>query len=246
VGVERKLPFSFYLKTEYTHRTGDLGFSFTPPPGGVPVAPPESLAASTAQSAEVYTLSNSRLDRYDALDIGVRRTFKGQFEWFAGYTRSSSRTNEAVEYSLENPIFAPQSPGPFAWDAPNRIHMWGWLPVPSRRFPGFLRFVTRNTTAAYLVEYRTGFPYSVVDEGGFQVGPPGSVRYPDYFNVNLHFERKFMALHYLWAWRFGFNNLTNNSNPITVNNIEGTPEFRTYGRGQVRAFSVRLRMLGRK
>jgi len=86
----------------------------------------------------------------------------------------------------------------------------------------------------------------VVDEGGVQVGPPGSVRYPDYFNVNLHFERKFMALHYLWAWRFGFNNLTNNSNPITVNNIEGTPEFRTYGRGQVRAFSVRLRMLGRK
>jgi hypothetical protein len=246
VGVERKLPFNFYLKTEYTHRGGDRGFTFTPPPGGVPVAPPVNDAASAAPSIAVYDLSNTRRDRYDALDVGVRRTFKGQFEWFAGYTRSSSRTNEAVEYSLQNPIFAPQSPGPFAWDAPNRFHMWGWVPVPSRRFPGFLRFATRNTTAAYLVEYRTGFPYSVVDEGGFQVGPPGSMRYPDYFNINLHFERKFMALHYLWAWRFGFNNLTNNGNFITVNNVEGTPDFRTYGRGQVRAFSVRLRMLGRK
>jgi hypothetical protein len=86
----------------------------------------------------------------------------------------------------------------------------------------------------------------VVDQSGFQVGPPGADRYPGYFNVNLHFERKFMAFHYLWAWRFGFNNLTNNGNPITVNNVMGTPEFQTYGRGQVRAFSVRLRMLGRK
>ena len=38
---------------------------------------------------------------------------------------------------------------------------------------------------------------------------PNSRRYPDYFNINLHLERQFRALHYLWAWRFGFNNLTN-------------------------------------
>jgi hypothetical protein len=245
-GVERKLPFAFYLKAEYTHRDGDHGFVFMPPDGGVPVPQPEDATGSLPPSAAVYTLANTRRDRYDALDLGVRRTFKGQFEWFAGYTRSASRTNEAMNYSLENPIFGPQLPGPFPWDAPNRFHMWGWVPVPSRRFPGFLRFVTKNTTAAYLVEYRTGFPYSVVDQDGFQVGPPGSVRYPDYFNVNLHFERKFMAFHYLWAWRFGFNNLTNNGNYITVNNVIGTPAFQTYGRGQVRAFSVRLRMLGRK
>jgi hypothetical protein len=243
--VERKLPFKLYLKTEYTHRDGDRGFVFTPPPGGIPVAQPEG-DASQPPSVAVYNLSNTRHDRYDALDVGVRRTFKGQFEWFAGYTRSASRTNEAMNYSLENPVFGPQLPGPFPWDTPNRFHMWGWVPLSSRRFPGFLRFVTKNTTAAYLVEYRTGFPYSIVDESGFQVGPPGSVRYPDYFNVNLHFERKFMALHYLWAWRFGFNNLTNNGNYVTVNNVVGTPEFQTYGRGQVRAFSVRLRMLGRK
>jgi hypothetical protein len=245
-GMERKLPFNFYLKAEYTHRHGDHGFVFTPPAGGVPMTQPENGAASPAPSMAVYNLSNTRIDRYDALDIGIRRTFKGQFEWFAGYTRSASRTNEAMDYSLESPVFGPQLPGPFPWDAPNRVHMWGWVPVPSRRFPGLLRFVTKNTTAAYLVEYRTGFPFSIVDQNGFQVGPPGSARYPDYFNVNLHFERKFMAMHYLWAWRFGFNNLTNNGNPVTVNNIIGTPEFRTYGRGQVRAFSVRLRMLGRK
>jgi hypothetical protein len=151
-----------------------------------------------------------------------------------------------VNYTVDSPIFGPQLAGPFPWDAPHRFHMWGWLPLPNERLPRFLRFVTRNTTAAYLVEYRTGFPFNVQNEEGFLFGPPGSRRLPAYFNINLHLERKFRALHYLWAWRFGFNNLTNNGNPNTVNNVIGSPEFLTYGRGQARAFSVRLRLLGRK
>ena len=137
-------------------------------------------------------------------------------------------------------------PGPFAWDTPNRVHMWGWAPLPKRILPKALRFLMNETTAAYLLEYRTGFPFSVVDEEDFLVGPPNSRRYPDYFNINLHLERKFRALHYLWAWRFGYNNLTANLNPNVVNNVQGTPRFLTYGRGQARAFSVRLRLLGRK
>jgi len=241
-GVERKLPFDFYLKAEYTRRDGDRGFTFAPLAGEPPVPP----LGGPLPNGMIYNLVNTRRDVYDAFDAGVRRTFAGKYEWFAGYTRSSSRTNQAVNYSLENPIFAAQAPGPFPWDAPNRFHMWGWLPLPNRRLPSVLRFITRNTTAAYLVEYRTGFPFSVVDERGFQVGAPGSMRLPDYFNINLHLERKFQAFHYLWAWRFGYNNLTNNGNPNTVNNVIGTPQFLTYGRGQVRAFSVRLRMLGRK
>jgi hypothetical protein len=124
--------------------------------------------------------------------------------------------------------------------------MWGWAPLPKRVLPKALRFLTNNTTAAYLLEYRTGFPFSVVDEEDFLVGPPNSRRYPYYFNINLHLERKFRALHYLWAWRFGYNNLTANLNPNVVNNVQGTPRFLTYGRGQARAFSVRLRLLGRK
>ena len=131
------------------------------------------------------------------------------------------------------------------WDTPNRIHMWGWAPVPAKLLPGRLQFITRNMTAAYLVEYRTGFPFSVVDQQGFLIGSPNGARYPDYFSINLHLERQFRAIHYLWAWRFGMDNLTNNGNPNSVNNVIGTPQFRTYGRGQARAFSVRLRFLGR-
>jgi len=235
--VERKLPFEFFGKASYTRRTGGRGLVFD-------TLTPQSGVAF--YDGAVFQLRNHRRDRYDAFDIAVRRTFAGQFEWFLGYTRSSTRSSAAIDYSLENPIFAAQMPGPFAWDAPNRVHMWGWAPLPQRVLPRGLRFLFHETTAAYLVEYRTGFPFNIVDEEGFLVGRPGAMRYPDYFNVNLHLERRFRFMHYLWAWRFGYNNLTGNLNPNVVNNVMGSPKFLTYGRGQARAFSVRLRLLGRK
>jgi hypothetical protein len=124
--------------------------------------------------------------------------------------------------------------------------MWGWAPLPRFLLIRPLQFLLRDTSAQYLVEYRTGFPFGVVNEESFMVGRPNSIRFPSYFNINLFLERKFRALHTLWAWRFGFNNLTNNGNPNVVNNVIGTPEYLTYGRGQARAFSVRLRLIGRK
>ena len=237
VGVERKLPFDFYGKAGYTHRQSNNGLVFEP-------TVPESVGDFSTGTQ--FVLSNTRRDRYDAADFTLKRTFAGRYEWFLGYTRSSSRTNADVEYSLVNPIFGPQLPGPFPWDAPNRIHMWGWAPLPNASLPKWLQFSTRNTTAAYLVEYRTGFPFGVVNQQGFMTGPPGGMRLPGYFSVNLHFERQFHALHYQWAWRVGADNLTNNGNPNFVNNVMGTPVFLAYGRGQARAFTMRLRMLGKK
>ncbi|MEO8373479.1 MAG: hypothetical protein ABI806_30120, partial [Candidatus Solibacter sp.] len=237
LNIERKMPMSFYGKAGYTWRSGSRGFVFdTTAPQIGPMF----------YDGAVFELRNSRRDRYDAIDLSIRRTFARKFEWFLGYTRSSTRSNAAVDYNLENPIFAPQMPGPFAWDTPNRIHMWGWVPLPKGVLPRRLQFITRNITAAYLTEYRTGFPFSVVDQEGFLVGQPNSYRYPDYFNINLHLEKQFRALHYLWAWRFGYNNLTGNLNPNVVDNVMGSPKFLTYGRGQARAFSVRLRLLGSK
>ena len=229
--VERRLPRDFYLRSGYTHRTGDHAFVFVPLLRLFPAALPPSV---------VFQLSNSRQERYDAADISIRHAFAGRYEWFIGYTRSATRSNAAVEYSIENPVFGPQAPGPFPWDTPNRVHMWGWAPLPKA---GFL---TRNTTLSYLAEYRTGFPFGVTTEDGFLMGRPDSWRFPAYFNLNIAFEREFRVLHYLWAWRFGFNNVTNNGNPNAVNAVYGTPQFLTYGRGQARAFAVRLRLLGRK
>lgn len=234
VSIERKLPCQFYGKAGYLRRSGIDGFTFVEPRMNVN---PETV---------FYTLRNQRSDRYNALDFSVRRTFGGKFEWVSGYTYSRARSNAVVEYSLENPIFAPQAPGPVEWDTPHRFMMWGWAPLPRAILPPVLNWLLKDTNASYLAEARSGFPFSVVNEEGFSVGKPNERRLPYYFNINLHLERRFQFLNYLWAWRFGFNNLTNHGNPNVVNNNIDSPFFLNYGRGQHRAFSVRLRFLGRR
>ena len=218
------------------HKVGSGGFTFVN----------ELEAFGGLYPGGLYQLRNWRHDRYDAAEFTVRRTFGGRFEWVLGYTRSKARSDAVVEFSVDNPIFAPQGPGPFAWDTPNRFMTWGWAPLPKGALPHFIRSIIGETDVVYLMEYRTGFPFSVVNEEGYLVGPPNARRFPNYFNINLALERKFRFMHYLWAWRFGFNNLTNNGNPNVVNNNVDSPMFLTYGRGQVRAFAVRLRFLGRK
>jgi hypothetical protein len=237
LSVERKLPFAFYGKASYIGKMGRRGFTFAPDQNGNFGSLPEG---------GLYRLRNWRNDRYDALELTVRRTFGGKFEWVGGYTRSSARSDAVVDYSLENPIFAAQSPGRLPWDTPNRFLTWGWAPIPKSSLPKSLEFLVRDTDVAYLLEYRTGFPFGVVNEEAFLVGRPNDRRLPSYFNVNLHFERRFRFLHYLWAWRFGLNNLTNSGNPNVVDNNIDSPRFLAYGRGQQRAFNVRLRFLGRR
>jgi hypothetical protein len=121
------------------------------------------------------------------------------------------------------------------WDSPNRVLTWGYLPVPR----------WKNWAVAYLTEYRTGQPFSIQDELGGILGPVNHLRYPVFFELNLHFERSFTALKHRWAFRFGANNLTDHKNPNVVINTLGSPQFLKFYGGQRRAFNVRIRWLGR-
>ncbi len=234
LSMERMLPHGFYGKISYLRRTGWNGFTFVEPSVGL------------FQSQVYYTLSNQRSDRYDAVELSARRTFGGRYEWVASYTYSKARSNAVVDYSLENPVFGNQGAGPLRWDAPHRLLTWGWAPVPSGAGPHFVRFLLREVSVNYLVEARSGFPFSVVNEENFMLGRPNQRRLPYYFNVNLQFEKRFRFFHYLWAWRFGMNNLTNHDNPNVVNNNIDSPLFLAYAGGQRRAWNVRLRFLGRR
>ncbi len=236
--VERKLPFEIFGRVNLTHRIGTHGFTFVGDSLVEPFLP--------FSRANFYSLSNARRDEYNAAEFTIRRTFAKQYEWSAGYTRSSARSNSVIDYNLENPIFAAQSRGPFPWDAPHRFVTWGWAPIQSRWFPKFLRPVIGETAIAFLAEYRTGFPFSIVNEEGVLIGAPNHMRLPSYFDINFDLERRFRLLHYLWEWRVGLNNATNNGNPNVVNNNIDSRSFLSYGRGQPRAVAVRLHFIGKK
>ncbi len=220
LGLEQKLPGQTYLDIEFMQKHGRNVFAFfnldqTGHPGG-------------------FSLGNARRDRYDGLQLTLRRAFKDNYSMLVSYTRSRARADAVFEPSIDNPVFAQQAGGPLPWDSPNRLIFWGWVPL------------IKKFDLAYSLDWRNGFPFSVVNEQQQLVGTPNSHRFPAYFTLNTHVERRFSLLGQYLALRAGFNNVTNQQNPSVVNNNIDSPQFLTFGGTQHRAFTGRIRFLGRK
>jgi hypothetical protein len=139
-----------------------------------------------------------------------------------------------VDVNIDDPLIISDNAGPMPWDAPHRLMTWGYLPT-----------FWKSWATAYLLEYRTGFPFSVQDDAGRLVGDLNSYRFPAYFETNLHFERRFAFRRHRWAFRFGCNNLTGRRNPTTVNANTASVNYMQFYGGQSRSLNFRIRWLGR-
>ncbi|MFQ5741325.1 MAG: TonB-dependent receptor domain-containing protein [Acidobacteriota bacterium] len=222
IGMEHRFPAAIYVKAGFVQRRGRHGVAFFKSRSSLPGA------------GNVFELRNDRRDRYDAFQLSARRIFKGRYRVFASYVRSAARSNAVLDFDIDQLLFSPQAGGPFSWDAPNRLISWGWLPL----LKGF--------NLGYSLEWRSGFPFSVVNQNQELVEPPNSRRFPTYFSLNAHIERRFRLLGFKWALRAGFNNVTNRQNGRAVNNNIDSPRFLTFAAIQGRAFTGRIRFLGRK
>jgi hypothetical protein len=210
-----------FLRLEALRRRGVDGLTYS-----------ESTLSSGTDT--IYVLGNRRSDSYDSVGMTVRQNLTREYGWMANYTWSRSRSNAVLDISADNPAIVNANTGPLPWDAPHRALGWAYVPT-----------FWKNWAIASLVEYRTGFPFSVVNEAGGIVGTPNSYRYPQFFELNLSLERKFEFHRQRWAARAGFVNITNHRNYNTVNNDIDSPEFMTYSGGQSRAFNFRFRWLGK-
>jgi hypothetical protein len=188
-----------------------------------------------AQPGGIFLLQNNRRDRYRAGEVSLRHSFHGKAEVFADYTRSRARTNEALDPTLGALFFAAQQAGPLAWDAPNRALSWGWTPLPFW-----------HLWFSYFFEYRSGFPFNVVNQQQQLVGAPDRLRFPDYASLNLGIEKRFRLASYEFAARLTVVNITDHANPDAVINNVDAPNFLTFAGGQHRALTARLRFVGRK
>ncbi len=221
LGLEHKLPAAIYMRVEMLQKRGSRGFAFInldqPGPG-----------------RSLFELGNQRRDRYDSISITLRRTLKENYALLASYTRSAARSNAVLDYTLDNPIFSPQAGGPLPWDAPNRLLSWGFLPL-LKRFD-----------IAYALDWRNGYPFNLVNQEQKLAGAPGLKRFPTYFSLNLHLERRFQLFGLKWALRAGFNNITSRANPSVINNNVDSPQFLNFGGTGHRVFTGRIRLLGKK
>ncbi len=224
-GIERRLPGGVFSRVSYLHRRGRRGFTYF----DTAEAPP-APGANT-----VYDLGNQRVDRYHAFELTLRQPLRRQYEWMVSYRNSRAVSNAVLNINLDDPLIVMDNSGPLDWDAPQRVMGWFYLPVPW----------TKNWGVASLFEYHSGFPFSIQDEYGRIQGSINSMRFPAFAELNLHLERKFQAFGYNWAWRFGFNNITNHRNYNVVNNNLQAPDYLQFYGGQSRAFNMRFRWLGK-
>ena len=219
IALERKLPGQVFLKTEFLKRDSKDGFVYNTFAGG---------------GGTDFLLQNTRHDHYYSFKVDLRRTFRERYSVNASYTRSRSNSNQVLDYSLDSLLSSAQVSGPYGWDSPNRFISWGFVPL----IKGF--------DFAYSLEARTGFSFPVINQQQQLAVPPGTYRYPRYFTLNPHIEKRFHAKGFYWALRGGFDNVTNSQNPYAVDNILGSPQFLRFSNFDRRAFSARIRFLGRK
>lgn len=222
IALERKLMPGLYAKAEFIQRRGTQGLVYNKPPGA-------------ALLSGDFILQNTRRDRYDSFQLGARYAFRDRYLLTASYIRSHTRSNQVLDFNVDNPIYSAQLPGPYPWDAPNRFLSTGMLPasVP----------LLHAVDVEYSADARSGFPFYAINNQQQLVRPPGSFRFPWYFSLNVFLEKRFYFHHHHWAVRAGFDNITARRNPYLVNNNIDSPGFLGFAGSMHRAFTARIRLI---
>jgi hypothetical protein len=221
-GLEQALGQRSQVEFNITNRRGRFGMAYDKLPD-VPGSQPESI----------FQLQNNRRDRYRSYQISFKHSFNDKATLSANYTRSSARSNHVFDFSLRTLVYTPQQAGPMDWDAPDRFILTGWTPTPLWKL--FL---------SYFLEYRSGYPFSIVNEQQMIVGQANRMRYPNYLSLNVGVEKRLHLFTRDWAVRISIMNLTNHHHPDgVVNNID-SPDFMRYLGGQRRSFTGRIRLIG--
>lgn len=225
VGLEKKVPGAIYAKAEYFQRRGAREFVY------------DNRNASTSGD---FLLQNTRDDHYNSFQITLRHNFREAYMLMGSYTRSKATSNQALDFNVDSNILSAQQPGPYPWNTPNRFLSWGYVPF-------FKLPIIHQLELAYSLEARTGFPFNEFTDQQQLIGKPGEHRFPEYLSLNLQLEKRFHFLGYYLALRGGFDDITGRCNPFVVNGVvDATHPAPTFSACQGRAFTSRIRFLGRK
>lgn len=226
IGLEQKLPAAVYLKFNFIQKRVSNEFTY-------------ANAASPTALSGIYTLTNARTDRDNVTEIEARRTFGHGYTLFGAYTHATTLTNAAIDYVPTVSWLGPQQSGPLAWDTPNRVLSWGWVPF---LLPGF----QKHWDFVYTWDWHTGFPYTAINAGYQVVGAAGSRRFPNYVDFSPGLELRFHFRGRYFGLRGVMENATDRGNPLVVNNVVDSPQFGTFSESFGRALTARIRLIQSK
>ena len=190
-----------------------------------------STAPNPATQTAATLLSGTGRGRYRQFDVTARIRVLDGHELFLSYVRSRATgdLNDFAEYigSFPNPIIHPNQVATQPTDLPNRFLAWGSLKLPY----GF--------GLAPVLEYRNGFPYSVVNEQQRYVGTPNSQRFPNFLSADARVWHDF-KVNPKYSVRLavsGFN-LTNHFNPEATHWNTADPAYGTFFGEHHRRFTM--------
>src|SRR5258705_1563386 len=173
IQVDREWPKNVLIRVGYQQRQGRREFVLNPmsEPGAV-------ATGSSANEQSILALSNSGSSRYRELEITARYKFREHDEFIASYVRSSAigDLNDFNSYygNFENPIIRANERSRLPFDVPNRFLIRG-------------EFQTKyGLTWSPVLDLRTGFPFSLIDEGRNFVGPRNRAgRFPTFVSLDM-------------------------------------------------------------
>jgi len=225
IAVERKLPGEIYATAGFLQKRSSGGFVY-------------ANQSSQGALSGPYLLTHGREDHYDSFAVEARRTFAKGYTLFASYTRSSARTNAALDYVPTVSVLGAQQSARLPWDTSNRLISWGWVPFLVPKF--------KNWDFVYTMVWQTGFPYTSINANHEVVGAAGSRRFPDFVSFSPGLEWKFHLRGAYFGLRGVMENATDRKNPSIVNNVVDSPAYGTFSQALGRALTARLRLIGSK
>jgi hypothetical protein len=159
-----------------------------------------------AGGEDVLLLRTDGRSRYREAQITARYQFHDSDQIVGSYTRSSAigNLNDFNTYfgNIENPVIRADARGPLPWDAPNRYLFWSNVSLP------------RGFTLFPLLDLRTGFPLSTIDENRNFVGVRNEAgRYPTFVSLDMQVSKRLRVFGHSATIGVKVFNITNHFNP---------------------------------
>jgi carboxypeptidase family protein len=184
---------------------------------------------------DLLVLKNTGHSRYREFQASARYRLQEKHNLFMAYVRSRAvgDLNDFNSYfgNVRNPVIRPNQHSLQPFDAPNRLLFWGDIELP------------RKITITPVLDWRTGFPFSLLDEEQDYVGTRNlGGRFPDFFSLDVQLTKglkvpvpnwgvipaKFRGKKYGGRVGVKLFNVTNHWNPRDVQSNVDSRDFGTF------------------